>query len=63
MDPDLFYDLPPKSTRTPWRVQLVCSACPVRSECLTDALHHRDQFGVWGGTTPLARRALERAQP
>lgn len=37
----------------------ICAACPVRFDCLRDALEHRDvAFGVRGGLTPIQRRAL-----
>lgn len=41
----------------------VCFACPVRLECLVDALDNRIQFGVWGGLTERERRALLRRSP
>lgn len=41
----------------------VCDACPVRLECLVDALDHRIGFGVWGGMTERERRALLRRFP
>lgn len=41
----------------------VCAACPVRFECLVDALDHRVLFGVWGGMTERERRALLRNRP
>lgn len=41
----------------------VCFACPVRLECLVDALDNRIQFGVWGGMTERERRALLRRAP
>jgi WhiB family redox-sensing transcriptional regulator len=37
--------------------------CPVRTECLADALDHRVEFGVWGGMTERERRALLRRRP
>lgn len=43
--------------------RLFCRACPVRTECLSHALDHRVEFGVWGGTTERERRALLRARP
>ena len=43
--------------------KLVCRGCPVRIECLTDALEHRVEFGVWGGMTERERRALLRKHP
>jgi len=41
----------------------VCFACPVRLECLVDALDNRIQYGVWGGMTERERRALLRRAP
>ncbi|NCT91298.1 WhiB family transcriptional regulator [Cellulomonas sp. APG4] len=41
----------------------LCAACPVRLECLIDALDHRVLFGVWGGMTERERRALLRSRP
>jgi len=37
---------------------LVCSGCPVRRQCLDDALgeEHIEVIGVWGGTTTMERR-------
>lgn len=44
-------------------VRAVCAACPVRLECLADALDNRMDFGVWGGMTERERRALLRRRP
>lgn len=41
----------------------VCRTCPVRTECLADALDSRTEFGVWGGMTERERRALLRRRP
>jgi WhiB family redox-sensing transcriptional regulator len=41
----------------------VCRSCPVRFECLADALDNRIEFGVWGGMTERERRALLRRHP
>jgi len=41
----------------------VCLGCPVRLECLADALDNRMDFGVWGGMTERERRALLRRRP
>ena len=40
------------------RAKAVCLGCPVRTECLADALDNRVEFGVWGGMTERERRAL-----
>ena len=38
----------------------VCAACPVREECLADALERGEEFGIWGGAGEQTRRALRR---
>lgn len=45
------------------RAKAVCTGCPVRTECLSDALDNRVEFGVWGGMTERERRALLRRRP
>lgn len=45
------------------KVRIVCLACPVRTECLAEALDNRIEFGVWGGMTERERRALLRRRP
>jgi WhiB family redox-sensing transcriptional regulator len=45
------------------RAKAVCMGCPVRTECLSDALDNRVEFGVWGGMTERERRALLRRRP
>jgi WhiB family redox-sensing transcriptional regulator len=45
------------------RAKAVCLSCPVRTECLSDALDHKIEFGVWGGMTERERRALLRRRP
>lgn len=45
------------------RAKRVCAACPVRTECLTEALDNRMEFGIWGGMTERERRSLLRRRP
>ncbi|MEJ2579209.1 MAG: WhiB family transcriptional regulator [Kineosporiaceae bacterium] len=45
------------------RAKSVCMSCPVRTECLADALDNHIEFGVWGGMTERERRALLRKRP
>jgi WhiB family transcriptional regulator, redox-sensing transcriptional regulator len=41
----------------------VCTGCPVRIECLAEALDNQIEWGVWGGMTERERRALLRRHP
>ena len=45
------------------RVRNICMSCPVRMECLAEALDNRVQWGVWGGMTERERRRLLRSRP
>src|SRR6476619_8283787 len=36
----------------------MCRGCPVKLDCLADALDNQVEFGVWGGLTDRQRRAL-----
>lgn len=54
MGPRVFFDSPPNVARE------LCSACPVREDCLEYALVNDEQHGVWGGLTWYQRRGLKR---
>ncbi|WP_231988525.1 WhiB family transcriptional regulator [Nakamurella panacisegetis] len=41
----------------------ICQACPVRLECLADALDNQIEYGVWGGMTERQRRAVLKKSP
>jgi WhiB family redox-sensing transcriptional regulator len=57
-DPEAFF--PPVGV-VPHAALRICAHCPVRTECLTDALARRDiTYGVLGGLTPTKRRNLLR---
>ena len=45
------------------KAKVVCGACPVRTECLAEALDNEIEWGVWGGLTERERRALLRKRP
>ena len=45
------------------RAKAVCTGCPVRTECLAEALDNEIEWGVWGGMTERERRALLRQRP
>jgi len=45
------------------RVKRLCTGCPVKTECLAEALDDRVEWGVWGGMTERERRALLHRRP
>lgn len=45
------------------KAKQVCNGCPVRTECLAEALDNQIEWGVWGGMTERERRALLRRKP
>ena len=45
------------------RAKTMCSGCPVKTECLAEALDNRVEWGVWGGMTERERRAVLRKRP
>ena len=57
VDPEAFFPDKGATTRDAKRV---CQSCPVRSECLEDALRHNEGFGIRGGLTERERRHLKR---
>ena len=60
IDPELFYP----NTRiegSEEAAKQICRTCPVRLECLEDALSQpEDFFGIFGGFNPSERSALKR---
>jgi WhiB family redox-sensing transcriptional regulator len=45
------------------KAKQICAACPVRTECLAEALDNGMEWGVWGGLTERERRAVLRKRP
>lgn len=54
-DPDMFYRDDEDSIR---EAKHACAHCPVKADCLADALHRREPYGIWGGLTVMERRSL-----
>lgn len=55
-DPELFF-----SGAVDAKVaQGICKSCPVKLECLQEALDDEIMFGVWGGLSERERKALLR---
>ena len=38
----------------------LCDSCPVRQQCLNEALDNNESAGIWGGLDPDERRSLKR---
>jgi len=57
-DPEIFHPHEGGSTRDAKRV---CGACDVRQQCLDYAIANRIPDGVWGGLSPLERKARRAA--
>ena len=53
-DPDIFF---PGRTQISI-AQMLCSDCPVQLKCLADGV--REEYGVWGGTSPKKRRDIRK---
>ena len=41
----------------------LCETCTVKDECLADAIHHGDAYGIRGGLTENQRKWLRYTQP
>jgi WhiB family redox-sensing transcriptional regulator len=57
-DPEAFFPEKGGSTR---EAKKVCLNCPVRSDCLSEALRNDEKFGVFGGLTERERRKIRRS--
>jgi WhiB family redox-sensing transcriptional regulator len=58
-DTEIFYPTTPDEEA---EALALCATCPVRAQCLEDALRNREIYGIWGGTTPEERRRIRREQ-
>ena len=45
------------------KAKKLCAGCPVKAECLAEALENQIEWGVWGGMTERERRALLKRNP
>ena len=64
-DPDLFFPISGSGPALGQaaRAKAVCTACPVRCDCLRYALAAGPLQGVWGGLTEDERRLLRKLRP
>jgi WhiB family redox-sensing transcriptional regulator len=62
VDPDLWH--PEKGDAGAAAIaKRLCMDCPVRDQCLQDALDHDERYGVWGGLTARERYRLRPVEP
>ncbi|GAA3765752.1 WhiB family transcriptional regulator [Salinactinospora qingdaonensis] len=59
-NPDLFFAEAPAEVEA---AKAVCAECPVREQCLADALERREPWGVWGGQLLVAGKVVARKRP
>lgn len=61
-EPEVFFPISATaaSRDTVQRAKQICASCPVQSQCLSYALRHRQEQGIWGGMTEDERRLLSR---
>lgn len=61
-DPDLWFPIGRSDEFAPEieKAKKICAVCPVRSDCLQDALDVPHKYGIWGGTDEWERATLRR---
>ncbi len=59
-DPDLFFAESPADVET---AKALCSDCPLRARCLSEALARREPWGVWGGQLVIQGVVVPRKRP
>jgi WhiB family redox-sensing transcriptional regulator len=57
MDGDLFF---PEGGPPSDLVKLACDSCPVKADCLEEAIETRELRGIWAGTTGRERQRIWR---
>lgn len=62
-DPDWWFPTLDDSDNHGRQAKAVCARCPVKLECLVDALKRNEEAGIWGGAGEEYRRHLGRALP
>ena len=60
MQPDLFFAEAPADVES---AKALCGSCPVREQCLSDALNRKEPWGVWGGQLLVSGQVVARKRP
>ena len=56
IDPDIWYS---DARRKQRQAKAACAACPMRQQCLSQALVEGEEWGIWGGLTTSERESLK----
>jgi WhiB family redox-sensing transcriptional regulator len=59
-DPDLWFAESPDDLE---RAKALCAECPIRRECLAEALQREEPWGVWGGEIIERGSVVARKRP
>lgn len=59
---DMFYVEAHEESSLALAAKRVCASCPVRVECLSYALQHKERYGIWGGMTATERQRMHRQE-
>lgn len=57
IDPEVWF---PEKGGSAARAKRICANCPVRTECLDQAISNDERFGVWGGKDYAERKAIKK---
>lgn len=57
---DLFFPIQGDLDSAKEAMRICNEECPVREECLREALENEEKIGIWGGTSGRTRRRLSR---
>lgn len=52
----------PEQGESAAHARAVCRSCPVRLECLDDAIERQELFGIWGGLDSRERSTIRRVR-
>lgn len=55
VDPEIWF---PEQGSSGTDAKIICASCPVRLECLTDAIDNDMTEGIWGGLNPAQRHEV-----
>lgn len=59
-DPDLWFAESPQDVE---QAKALCGDCPLRAQCLADALERSEPWGVWGGELLVSGLVVARKRP